>query len=69
MSWSTITATLNTSGLPNVSYTISTSDYPDILTQAQNMVAVQHGFWTNTSVGAVATQFVPATSILYLTVS
>jgi hypothetical protein len=69
LAWSNIQATLNTTGLPNVSYTLTTSDYPDALTQAQNMIKVQGGFWTNTSVGGVQNQFIPATSILFLTIS
>jgi hypothetical protein len=68
MPWSNIQATLNCSGFPNVSTTLTTQDYPDVLSAAQN-IAQRGGFWTNTSVGGPLNQFVPASAILYLTIS
>lgn len=68
MAWSNIQATLNCSGQPNVSYTITTTDYSDAVSTAQNVIA-RNGFWTNTSVGGPLNQFVPASAILFLTIS
>jgi hypothetical protein len=68
MSWSNIQATLNYSGQPNVSTTLTTQDYPDAISAAQNVIA-RNGFWTNTSVGGPLNQFVPASAILFLTIS
>jgi hypothetical protein len=68
MAWSTITATLNYSGQPNVSTTIVTSDYPDAQSAAQ-LIVKNGGFWSNSAVGGPLNTFYPATAILYLTVS
>lgn len=69
MAFSTVQMTLNTSGLPNVSATLTTSDYQDAVLQVQNALKSGGGLWTNTSVGGPLNQFVPATAILYVTVS
>jgi hypothetical protein len=68
MAWSTVTATLNYSGQPNVSTTLTTSDYGDAVAQAQNMIQ-RGGLWTNSSVGGPLNVFYPASAILYLTIS
>lgn len=66
MAWQNVQATL-IGGVVNVSTTLTTSDYPDAISSVQALG--QRGFWTNTAVGGVQNQFVPATSILFLTIS
>jgi hypothetical protein len=65
MSWSNVTATLI--GGSNVSTTLTTTNWPDAMSQVTAMGL--RGFWiANAAAGIVYNQYIPATAILSLTV-
>jgi len=67
VSFSNLQITLNTSGLPNVSSVLVSSDYPSAAAAVQAIK--NNGLWVNTTVGGANTQFIPPSAILYITVS
>ena len=68
MSFSTLTITLNYSGQPNVTSTLTTSDCPSATAAAQ-LIAKNGGYWTNSTSSGLNDRFIPASAILYVTVS